>query len=360
MEAPGSRTSSARARQRSGLAAAVALVCALALASRTSTAQASEPGEGAGHAGPGTSESSHAEPHESEVPVPTSAAEPVIPTPSNPDTPREGEPTAEGESPATPAPAAQPQQPPRRPLLGRIAPQPDLPRRPGDPDRLQLPGLTGAWFYRPQGGGRRARVLVYLHARNADPRESCRTFHSIASRFGWLLCPIGPVDRGGGRREWRNDADYANRESIVAIEALAQRFPGRVRRHDNVVMGFSEGTYVGMNVGLMNPQTFPRWFFIAADDRYIDHEGDRIHRASATVQRVYFLTGEHDNVVEHTNRAFAMLQRAWGRRHVHMRVLDGAEHELPPDFVRTVRRVLYWVTAESGSSGHVVAQNPHP
>lgn len=277
----------------------------------------------------------------------TSTIGPAVPTPANPDTPRDQSQQEPGDNTAnTTAQPANPTPTPR-PRPRHTRPEPEPPRRPGDPDRLTIPGMAGAYFYRPQGGGRRARVLVYLHARNANPRESCRTFHDIASRFGWLVCPIGQVDRGGGRREWRNDRDYANRETIMALDVLSARFPGRVRRHDNVVMGFSEGAYVGMNVGLMNPQTFPRWFIIAADDRYIDSEGERIRRMANSVGRVFFLTGRSDSVLEHTNRAYEQLARVWGRRHIHMRILENAGHELPPDFVRTVRNILMWVAADA-------------
>lgn len=290
----------------------------------------------------------------------TSVEGPSVPTPVNPDTPRDepGDPAGTARAPSettstttrtsgaatTTTTTTTTSTTARRP---RIRPTPEPPRRPGDPDRLSVPRFTGAYFYRPQGGGRHARVLVYLHARNANPRESCRTFHEIASRFGWLLCPIGPVDRGAGRREWRNNWDYANRETMAALDVLATRFRGRVRRHDNVVMGFSEGAYVGMNVGLMNPVTFPRWFIIAADDRYIDGEGERVRQAASSVRRVYFLTGRSDSVLDHTRRAFDALQRTWGQRHIHMRVLEGAGHELPPDFVRTVRRILLWVASDN-------------
>lgn len=211
------------------------------------------------------------------------------------------------------------------------------------PERLQLPGMPGAWFYRPAGGGRQ-RVLVYLHPRNGNPREGCERFHEVAPPFGWLLCPIGPVDRGNGRREWNNNAQFARRETIAALEALYQRFPRRVRRHDNVIMGFSEGAYAAMNVGLMEPLTFPRWFIVAANDGYIDGEDERIARAASSVRRVYLLTGAGDQIVDRTRRAHQLLTRAWGRRRVRMRILEGAGHELPPEFRRVTRSILLWVT----------------
>lgn len=217
------------------------------------------------------------------------------------------------------------------------------PARRDEPHRMLLPGLQGAWFYPPARGGRQ-RVLVYLHSRGANPREACRRWHESTPRFGWLLCPIGQGDRGNGRREWRNNAEYARRESIAALEALYAHYPRRVRRHDNVVMGFSEGAYVGMNVGLMEPVTFPRWFIIAANDGYIDGEESLVTRAARTVRRVYLLTGTGDEIVEHTRRASTQLTRAWSRRRVRTEIRRGMNHELPREFVAVTRPALLWVT----------------
>jgi predicted esterase len=269
----------------------------------------------------------------SAAPVPSTDNEPTEILPEVAPAPRPARHRTEAVAPAPPThgPA------PRESRRDRRAP-------PGDePERLALHGMPGAYYYHPTAGGRQ-RVLVYLHARNADPRESCRRWHQSTPRFGWLLCPIGPVDRGNGRREWRNNAEYAHRESIAALEELYRLFPRRVRRHDNVIMGFSEGAYTAMNVGLMEPLTFPRWFIIAANDGYIDGEAERIARAQGSLQRIYLLTGATDGIVERTHRAHEMLRRAFGRRRVRIEILQGAGHELPPSFLRTTRNILYWVT----------------
>jgi len=220
------------------------------------------------------------------------------------------------------------------------------PSHPGDPERLDLPGLAGAYFYRPSGGGRQ-RVLVYLHARGADPRQSCRKWHESTPRFGWLVCPIGPHthERGGAARQWRNDVGYARRESMAALQRLSELFPRRVQRYDNVVMGFSEGAYVGMNIGLQEPMTFPRWLIIAPNDGYIDGEADRIRRLAQHSPRIYLITGRHDEIYREALLAEQRLVRALGRRRVKHRIMDRAGHELPPEFVPVTRRALLWLTA---------------
>jgi pimeloyl-ACP methyl ester carboxylesterase len=218
-----------------------------------------------------------------------------------------------------------------------------LPTAPSEaPARLNVPGHSGAWFYPPANPTGRSRVIVYLHGRGSDPEEHCRRLQETARVYGWLLCPIGPGVRGSGR-EWRNDPIHASDATIAALDALIARFPRRVRRHDNVLVGFSEGAFVGMNVALRNPRTFPRWWIIASDDRYIDGEHDRLVRASRSIGRVYLLTGGDDSVLSHSRRVSETLGRLFGRQRVRLGVIPGMPHELPSDSALD-RSVLDWLT----------------
>jgi predicted esterase len=216
-------------------------------------------------------------------------------------------------------------------------------RAPGDPEQLELPGIPDAWFFRPRVGGR-ARVFVYLHARGADPRENCARFAPVVTPRGWLVCPQGPGMRGDGHRVWNNNAALAHRYTMTALDALFRRFPRRVRRNDNVVMGFSEGAFVAMQTGLMEPVVFPRWLIFAAHDGYVGMNSELYPAARRALRRVYLLTGAGDGIVERTRRAAALMRRERLGR-VELRILPAAGHQLPPDFVPVVRRALAWVTA---------------
>lgn len=215
-------------------------------------------------------------------------------------------------------------------------------RDPNEPEILELAGMPDAYFFRAQGSGRR-RVFVYLHSRGANPHDACQHFRPVVTRFGWLVCPVGPGDRGGGRRVWNNNATLARRYSIAAVNALAARFPRRTRSNDNVLMGFSEGAFVAMQTGLFEPVVFPRWVIFAAHDGYIDMNHELYADARRALRRVYLITGAHDEIVAHTRRAEALMRRERLGR-VQMVILPTAHHELPPDFVPTVRRALQWVT----------------
>lgn len=212
----------------------------------------------------------------------------------------------------------------------------------GQPEVLELPGMPDAYFFRSSVAGR-ARVYVYLHARNADPRESCRQFAAVVPRFGWLVCPVGPGIGADGHRQWNNNPVVARQYATTAVNALFQRFPRRARATDNVLMGFSEGAFVALQTGLNEPVMFPRWVIFAAHDRYIATEGDALANARHAVRKVYLITGAHDEIVEHSRRAAASLRHEHIGR-VELRILPGVGHQLPPDFVATVRAALRWVT----------------
>lgn len=215
-------------------------------------------------------------------------------------------------------------------------------RAPGDPEVLELDGMPDAWFYRSRARGR-SRIFVYLHSRGADPREACRRFSDVVSRFGWLVCPVGPGHRGGGRYVWNNNATLARRYSVAAMDALGRRFARRVRWTDNVIMGFSEGAFVAMQTGLFEPTRFSRWVIFAAHDGYIDMNRELYPAARRSLRKVYLITGAHDAIVEHTRRANTLMRRERLGR-VEMRILPGAAHELPPQFDAEVRRALRFVT----------------
>jgi predicted esterase len=215
-------------------------------------------------------------------------------------------------------------------------------RAPGDPEVLELPGIPDAYFYRG-GGARRSRVFVYLHPRNADPRESCRQFAPVVTRIGWLLCPVGPGIGADGRHQWNNNPILARQYTTTAVNTLFGRFPRRTRVTDNVLMGFSEGAFVAMQTGLNNPMMFPRWVIFAAHDRYIAGESAIFDAARRSVRKVYLLTGAGDEIVEHTRRAAAALRRERVGR-VETQILPGVGHQLPPNFAPTVLRALRWVT----------------
>jgi predicted esterase len=214
---------------------------------------------------------------------------------------------------------------------------------PNRPSKLDLPGAAPAYFFAPLDGHGLRPVLLFLHGRGGNPERDCAKWGRVAREFGWIVCPSGPEDRGGGARGWANN--WMASKSIVdkAMSALRDKFGRRVQLRGNTLIGFSEGAYVAMNVGVREPEVFNRWLILAANDGYWGGEGqDELEKRYAHIKRVYLLTGEHDEVVGSTRRVFQLLDDAGV--HVMMRIPEDLAHEIPEDRMRTLyRRPLRWL-----------------
>jgi predicted esterase len=216
------------------------------------------------------------------------------------------------------------------------------PRDPNRPERLDLP-RGPAFYVRPAGGHGLKPVLVYLHGRGGNPEADCAKWAPVARDFGWILCPSGPEDRGGGSRAWANNWIAAKNVVDGALAALREKFGRRVQLRGNTLIGFSEGAYVAMNIGVREPEVYNRWLILAANDGYWGGEGqDELVKQNARIKRVYLLTGEQDGVVDNTRRVFDILDQAGV--HVIMRTPEWLAHETPVDRMRRLYiRPLRWL-----------------
>ncbi len=213
-----------------------------------------------------------------------------------------------------------------------------------DPQRLEVPGFADAFYYKPRGRGLKP-VLVYLHGRGGNPAEECRKWAHVATQFGWVLCPSGPEDRGDGARGWSNNAMLGGQVAKAALDALRAEYKHRVQLHGNVLIGFSEGAFVAMQVGLRDPETWSRWLILAANDQYWFGDAKSLLTENRRhIRRVYLLTGETDEVAPNTLRVADILKDAKVAHRV--RIAPGMGHEVPGERMRsTYRRPLAWLLA---------------
>lgn len=217
-------------------------------------------------------------------------------------------------------------------------------RKVADAERLEVPGYPDAFYYRPRGRGMKP-VLVYLHGRGANPAEDCRKWAHVATQFGWVLCPSGPEDRGEGARGWANNAISGGQDVKAALDALRTKYKRRVQLRGNVLIGFSEGAFVAMQMGLRDPRTWSRWLILAANDQYWFGDAKALLEENRRrIKRVYLLTGETDEVAPNTMRVADMLKNAKVPHRVH--IAPGMGHEVPGERMRsTYRRPLAWLLA---------------
>jgi len=215
----------------------------------------------------------------------------------------------------------------------------------GPPEQLEIEGGAPAFYYPPRSRTGLRPVMVYLHGRGGNPEADCAKWGRVAREFGWILCPSGPEDRGGGSRGWANNWMASKAVVDKAVAALREKFGRRVQLRGNTLIGFSEGAFIAMNVGVREPETFNRWLILAANDGYWGGEGQtELVKRYARIKRVYLLTGEKDQVVDSTRRVFDLLDQAGV--HVIMRTPEDLSHEIPEDRMRTLyRRPLRWLNS---------------
>lgn len=174
------------------------------------------------------------------------------------------------------------------------------------------PGAAPAYYFEPSGPGRHSMrpILVYLHARGGHPEKDCQRWAPVARRLGWLVCPTGPAAYGDGRA-WDNNWPAAHTATMSAIQVLRKKYGRRVQLYGNTLIGFSEGAYAAMNVGVREPHVFNRWLILAATDQYWGGPGlEALQTAKERVRRVFLITGEHDGVIDGTHQVQDWLERA--------------------------------------------------
>jgi predicted esterase len=195
------------------------------------------------------------------------------------------------------------------------------------PRELAVPGHAKA-FYFPPAKGTSKRVLLWLHGRGAHVAEDCAKWGPVARKFGWLLCPQGDEDRGGGARGWANNAEQGRDNVAKALGALRKKSKNAIEPGRHVLIGFSEGAFVAMQLGVHETSTWSRWLILAANDGYWLGDGvTRLHEQRKALRRVVLLTGVSDEVAPETRRTFAILERE--RVTAKLMIVPELGHEVP-------------------------------
>ncbi len=220
---------------------------------------------------------------------------------------------------------------------------------------LSVPGSGPVYYYEPAGPGRNAMrpVLVYLHGRGGDAEQDCHKWAPVARHFGWLVCPSGPVAHNSGR-SWNNNWPSGQHAVMGAIHALRDRFGRRIQLFGNTLIGFSEGAFVAMNVGVREPKTFNRWLILGADTSYWGGSGlEALQDARNRVRRVVLITGGRDQVVEDTRKVAEWLSRA--RVPIKVQTPEDLAHEVALDRMPGLyENALRWL--DRGGQPHASAQ----
>lgn len=224
-------------------------------------------------------------------------------------------------------------------------PRKRAPSQPSAPEVLHVPGAPDAYYFPPNGGGLQP-VLMYLHGRNGHAANDCLKWARVGRPFGWVVCPQGGAPGDNGGRQWSSGGASPAQIVDATLQALRSKFNRRVQLRGNVLIGFSEGAFAAMQVGLRQQNTWNRWLILGASDQYWSGDAAKMLQDPSLghVKRVYLLTGKNDQVADATKRVEATLRK--GKVPVRVRIVDGMGHEVPQDkMVTTYRRPLAWLVA---------------
>lgn len=179
----------------------------------------------------------------------------------------------------------------------------------GPPQRLALSGNASGYYYEPAAKSGQLPVFMVLHGRGANAAAFCDAWAPVVRPMGWLVCPTGHASHGSGS-SWANDWVSGRKAMRNALTALRHKYGRRVQLYGNTLIGFSEGAFVAMNVGVREPRTYNRWLILGASASYWGALGNSLlAKSRATVRRVGLITGQLDIVHPGTLQTQSLLKK---------------------------------------------------
>ena len=107
-------------------------------------------------------------------------------------------------------------------------------------------------------------VVVYLHGICGTASNGCQSFVESTRDYGWLVCPNANGKCPNGGFTWSGSVQEKQRVIERAIEEVAESRPVD-RSFPLVLIGFSQGGYVGRDLMLAYPGRYRAALFVGAD-----------------------------------------------------------------------------------------------
>ncbi|MBK6460933.1 MAG: hypothetical protein IPF92_07990 [Myxococcales bacterium] len=176
------------------------------------------------------------------------------------------------------------------------------PRAPAAPSRISDGATTPPVEAKASAG---SREVVFLHGMGERPEEACSVLGAAVPDRHALLCPRGDVAFGRGYT-W-GGAVLSMTARVDRAEAdYAVRHPGAIdASRPALLIAFSQGAYVAMQILSARPARVSAALFIGADIR-----PTRAALAAAGVRRVAFAAGRYDMTSEPMRRSARALEAA--------------------------------------------------
>ncbi len=136
-----------------------------------------------------------------------------------------------------------------------------------EPLRISAEGARTVTFaYRPRDASKPRPAAVYLNGRCGVTTNGCPHFREGVTPFGWLVCPPANAKCPGGGASWGGSP--TDRRTLVeaAISDVARAYPAEVdARAPSVLIGFSQGAWIALDLARQKPGAYPGLLLIGAD-----------------------------------------------------------------------------------------------
>lgn len=148
----------------------------------------------------------------------------------------------------------------------------------------------------------RPLTVVYLHGIHGRAENGCPWLSGGSREIGWLVCPEANEHLSNDTFSWAGTV--ADQRAVVARAERAAQAEGADRESAGVLVGFSQGAFVALDLVHAKLGRYRGLVLIAANV-----QPTRAMLASAGVDRVVFAAGDLDAASEPMKRAAEQLRR---------------------------------------------------
>lgn len=148
----------------------------------------------------------------------------------------------------------------------------------------------------------RPLTVVYLHGIHGRAENGCPWLRDGASEIGWLVCPSANAPLANGTFSW--GGTVAEQRAVVARAERAAQAEGADAEGANVLVGFSQGAFVALDLVRARLGRYRGLVLIGADV-----EPARASLDQAGVGRIVLAAGALDASFGPLQRAAARLRR---------------------------------------------------
>jgi phospholipase/carboxylesterase len=183
-------------------------------------------------------------------------------------------------------------------------------------------------------------LLVLLHGEGENAIGISDLMRPVADRNGFVVsAPQGKYLVADGHYQWGRRID-AEELVLQAIKQAKEKYP--IDQERVYLIGFSQGGYMSLSIGLSHPDLFAGIIAIAP---YYIHSlvSAKLEKAKARDLHVYLGVGENSypNILSNNREAKELLEQAGIK--VDLKLYRDTGHAFPPNVSEEMEQALKWV-----------------